>query len=121
MKLSKKAKILSMLCFLPLVSAGSCEPQVIPLNVKAEHPQRFVCERVDPESDRPALPPAHTIDWSSVLTVDQARGEHEAYKASILNRNGIVTGYITRLEGVNFVCWNNMEWQRQYYDGLPKD
>jgi hypothetical protein len=23
-----------------------------------------------------------------------------------------------KLEGVNFVCWNNMEWRRQYEAGL---
>lgn len=110
---SSKAAILSTCCFL----LASCDPQPVPLNIKAENPERFICERVAP-GDRPTLPPAHTIDWNSVQTVEQARSEHEAYAASILGRNGIVAGYVVRLEGVNFTCWNNMQWQRDFYDGL---
>lgn len=116
MRRSRLALTLSTFCF--LASSCASDPSVVPLNVKAENPDRFICERVD-ASERPALPPGHEIDWSTIRTVEQARREHEAYVASIRDRNGIVAGYIVRLEGVNFTCWNNMQWQRDYYDRLP--
>jgi hypothetical protein len=113
MKLLSKALILSTSC---LALTNCAETVPVPLNVKAENPERFLCQPV-PE-DRPALPSTHTIDWGAVETVEQAQFEHDAYVASILDRNGIVTGYILDLEGRLFTCWNNMQWQNEYYDGL---
>lgn len=112
----KLALTLSTLSFL----ASSCaqDPQIVPLNVKASNPDRFVCERAD-ASARPALPPAHVIDWATIQTVEQAKGEHDRYVASIVDRNGRVAGYLVSLEGINFTCWNNMQWQRDFYDRLP--
>lgn len=108
---------LSTFCFLA-ASCATADPHVVPLNVKAEHPERFVCERRTGDN-RPAIPPAYVVDWSRVQTVDQARSEHDSYVRSIVDRNGVISGYIVTLEGVNFTCWNNMEWQRHYYDALP--
>ena len=31
-----------------------------------------------------------------------------------------VAGYVLKLEGVNFICWTNMEWRRQYEAELAK-
>jgi len=77
----------------------------------------MVCETV-PEA-RPAIPPAYVIDWRAVQTVEQARQEHEAYIASVLDRNRIVSGYIVLIEGRLFVCANNAQFWRDYWAGLP--
>jgi len=109
---------LSTSCFL----LNSCGPtrEIVPLNVAAQHPERFVCDRLNPAT-RPALPAEFTIDWASIQTVEQARAAHNSYVASVRSREGIVAGYVVRIEQANFVCWNNMEWQRQFYRALPPE
>jgi hypothetical protein len=87
----------------------------------AEHlptpPDRLICERL---GTRPTIPPEHAIDWSQVRTVPQAQAEHQKYVATVRTREGVVAGYVLKLEGVNFLCWNNMEWRREYEKGLSK-
>lgn len=117
---SKLARILLTCSFPALISACASEPKVFPLNLKAKEPTWFLCERVNPETDRPALPATPDIDWSQVVTIDQARLAHEEYVRAVKDRNGIVIAYVVKLEGVNFQCWNNMENQNQFYDKLPK-
>lgn len=78
-------------------------------------PERLVCERA---GTRPTIPPAYTIDWSQVRTVAQAKAEHEKYVATILTREGIVAGYVLKVEGNLWRCWNNVEWRRQYEAGI---
>jgi hypothetical protein len=80
-------------------------------------PERLVCERA---GTRPTIPPEHAIDWSQVRTVDQAKVEHGKYVASIRTREGIVAGYVLKLEGNLFTCWNNMEWRRQFEAGVSQ-
>lgn len=74
-------------------------------------PERLICEAA---GERPAIPAEHVIDWNAVVTIDQARAEHAKYVASIRNREGVITGYIMRLEGKLFTCYTNMEWRRTY-------
>ena len=76
---------------------------------------RLICERI---GTRPTIPPEHKIDWSQVRTVAQAKVEHDKVMATVRTREGIVAGYILKLEGANFICWNNMEWRRQFEAGL---
>lgn len=78
-------------------------------------PERLICERT---GTRPSIPPEHLIDWSQVKTVSAAKIEHEKYVATVRTREGIVAGYVLKLEGVNFTCWNNMQWRREYEAGL---
>jgi hypothetical protein len=78
-------------------------------------PDRLICERA---GTRPAIPPEHQIDWSQVRTIPQAQAEHEKYKAVIRTREGIVAGYVLKLEGQLFTCWTNMQWRRDYEAGL---
>jgi len=98
--------VLSTCCFL-LASCG--EDKVV------EHlptpPERLICEAA---GDRPAIPAEYTIDWATVVTVDQARSEHMKYVASVRNREGVITGYIMRIEGKLFTCATNMQWRRTY-------
>lgn len=78
-------------------------------------PERLICEQA---GTRPAVPPEHAIDWGQVRTVDAAKVEHEKFVSVLRTREGLVAGYVLKLEGVNFTCWNNMEWRRQYEAGL---
>jgi hypothetical protein len=119
MKRSSLAWILSTLSFL-LVSCKH-DPHVVPLNLKARQPDWFVCEGVDPRTDRPALPPAVTIDWNSLSTVEDARLSHERYVARMIDRNERVVGYMVMIEGRLFTCANNMRAQRDFYDRLPPE
>lgn len=79
--------------------------------------ERLVCERA---GTRPTIPPEHAIDWSQVRTVPAARLEHEKFVQAVRTREGIVAGYVLKLEGISFVCWNNMEWRRQYEAGVAR-
>lgn len=97
------------------------DPEVVPLNLKARQPDWFTCEGVDPQSDRPTLPPAVTIDWNSLHTVQQAREAHDRYVARMVDRNGLVVGYMMLIEGRLFTCANNMQAQRDFYDALPAE
>lgn len=81
-----------------------------------DNPARLFCEAVPA---RPEIPSAYVIDWTKVQTVDQARGEHDAYVRSINARNGVVAAHIVELEGRLFVCSNNAQWWRDYWAELP--
>lgn len=99
-------------------SAASCGEvrSVSALRPDREHPERFVCEAA---GTRPQVPPEYVIDWSHVTTVPQAHAEHDAFVRRLRDREGIVAGYIVQLEGRHFVCFNNMQWQRDFYARLP--
>lgn len=79
-------------------------------------PERLQCVAA---GDRPAVPAEYVIDWSKVATVDQARAEHMKFVASVRTREGIVTGYILRIEGKLWTCSSNAEWLRDFYGALP--
>ena len=85
----------------------------------AEHlptpPERLICERA---GTRPVLPPEHAIDWPNVRTVDAAKIEHDKFVAVLRTREGLVAGYVLKLEGVAFTCWTNMQWRRDYEAGI---
>lgn len=94
-----------------------CSPQRVVEHLPTP-PERLICER---SGDRPALPPEYVIDWSKVATVPQAKAEHDTFVRSIRTREGKVAGYLVDVEGVNFTCWLNVEWRRNYEAGIaPK-
>lgn len=95
----------------PLRSASALRPD-------RTNPERFICE---PAGTRPQVPAEYVIDWSRVTTVPQARAEHDAFVRVLRNRERIVAGYIVQLEGRHFVCFNNMQWQRDFYSRLPTE
>lgn len=80
-------------------------------------PERLVCEQA---GTRPTLPPQYVIDWAKVSTAAQAKAEHQKYVAATLSREGVVAGYILKLEGVNFVCFNNALWRKEFEADLAK-
>jgi hypothetical protein len=108
MRLLTKALVLST-CSLTLTAASCGEKRVV--KALPTPPERLICEKA---GARPTLPPEHKIDWSQVRTVAAAKLEHEKFVGVLRTREGKVTGYVLKLEGVNFVCWNNMEWRRQF-------
>lgn len=69
--------------------------------------------------DRPAIPAEYVIDWSKVLTVPQARAEHETFVRSVRDREGVTVGYIVDIEGKLFACSSDAEWLRDFYGRLP--
>lgn len=100
--------------------ATACDPTqriAVPIKPPAE---RLVCVAA---GDRPAIPAEYAIDWSKVATVDQAQAEHAKYVASVRSREGVIAGYIMRIEGQLFACSNNAAWLRDFYaaqDDAPK-
>lgn len=112
MKLSKTALALSTLCLGIWVSGCGTQRVAQMLPTPKE---RLVCER---SGTRPVIPPEYKIDWTKVKTVGEAKAEHDKYVATVFTREGIVAGYVLKLEGVNFICWNNMEWRRNYEAGV---
>lgn len=111
MKRSLLAIALSTFC---LAGCGERPRVVAPLKPPAE---RMDCRVL--ESGRPSIPPEYAIDWSKVVTVDQARGEHDAYVRSVRTREGIAAGYIVQLEDRVFLCASDAEWLHDFFGRLP--
>lgn len=107
MRPTLKALALSTFC----LTAASCgEPQRV-VQALPTPPERLVCDKLPP---RPSLPPEYKIDWGRVTSVAQARSEHDKFVATLRTRENVITGYIRVIEGVQFVCWNNVEWRRDW-------
>jgi hypothetical protein len=111
-----------MLCFLPLLGTACKHPEVEAVAVKPPL-DKMACEAA---GARPAVPMEYAIDWSKVevpgnsrATLLNAQGEVVKLVASIRSREGIVTGYILRIEGSLFVCSNNAAWLRNFFAQLP--
>lgn len=102
------------LLLLGTVLLTSCSPNRI-VEAIPTPPERLVCE---PAGPRPAIPAEHKIDWSRVVTVPQARVEHDAYVRSIRSREGVITGYLVSIEDKLFTCAVNAQWRRDFEAGL---
>lgn len=110
MLLKRTALALSTCCFLlPLTACDHTIRVAVPVIPPAE---RLACVAA---GDRPAIPAEYAIDWSAITTVDQAKAEHLKYVASIRTREGVVSGYIVRIEGQLFACSNNAAWLRDFF------
>jgi hypothetical protein len=101
-----------------LMLCSACPSRTLsPTRPDLSHPERLVCEA---QEGRPTLPPEYVIDWSRVVTVEQARTEHDAYVRSVRSREGVIVGYVVSIESKLFVCSNNAEWWRDYWSGLDR-
>ncbi len=106
---------LLLLAALPLtLSLGACETTRIMVPV-APPADRIDCRELD---GRPRIPAEHVIDWSRVVTVEQAQAEHRAFVTSVRAREGVAAGYIVDLEGTLFACASDDAWLRDLYDGV---
>ena len=83
----------------------------------------MICEAA---GGRPAVAAEYVIDWTKVevrgnssATLLNAHTEVAKLIASIRSREGIVTGYILRIEGQLFACSNNAAWLREFFGKLP--
>lgn len=103
-----------MLCSLALASCG--EPKRIVTNLPPPSAW-LVCEEAGP---RPAIGAEHRIDWPKVVTVPQARAEHEQFVKVLRNRESTITTYLMSIEGKLFACGNNMQRLRQFYKDTAK-
>lgn len=106
------AAVLLTCCSLAITG---CSPDKVVQHLPTP-PERLICEDA---GARPTIPAEHAIDWSRVVTIDQAKAEHAKYVSSIRNREGVIVGYLMRVEGKLFVCHTNMEWRRTFEKGLP--
>lgn len=109
MKLLLKALALSTFCL------AGCETNRVAVPVKPPA-DRMDCQALD---GRPTIPAEYVIDWTRVMTVDQAKSEHEAFVRSVRTREGIVAGHIVEIEGRLFACSNDAAWLRDFFDRLP--
>lgn len=117
MQLNRRALARLMLCLGTSLSLVGCASSQHVADFLATPPDRLVCDQVGP---RPKIPPEYVIDWSKVTSVAEAQTEHQKYVASVRTREGIVAAYILQVEGVNFVCFNNMQWRKNYEADLAK-
>lgn len=111
------ALALLTLCSLPLLATGCKRPEVVAVPIQPPS-ERIQCAAA---GDRPGMPPEYAIDWANVATVDQAKAEHLKYVASVRSREGVIVGYIMRIEGRLFACSTNAEWLRDFFAGMPDD
>lgn len=109
MKQLLKVAALSTFC-LGISACGGTRERFKPIPIPAE---RMDCVAAT-KADRPKLPPTYVIDWSKVPTVAVAQLEVGKLLSSVLNREGIVTGYILELEGKVFMCSSDAQWLRDY-------
>jgi hypothetical protein len=113
MKLSVTVLALSTLC----LAVSACGEQKYTAEFIPTPPERLVCE---PAGSRPTIPPEFQIDWGHVTTLAQAKDEFAKYRANALSREGIVAGYVLKVEGQLFVCFNNMQWRKDFETELAK-
>jgi hypothetical protein len=107
-------------CFSALALSGCGEPKRVVTNI-APPSERLQCEAA---GARPAIAPEYKVDWTAALgapnvkqAVAQAMAEHAKFVASIRTREGLIAGYIVKIEGQLFVCSNNAAWLRDWYAG----
>lgn len=110
-----------MLCSLLTTACGK-EPEKIAVGITPPA-ERLICEAA---GDRPAIPAEYAIDWAKVevpgnsrATLANARAEVTRLIASFRSREGIVIGYLLRIEGKLFVCSTNAAWLRDFFAGVP--
>jgi len=113
MRLSATALALSTLC----LAISACGEQKYTAEFIPTPAERLVCERT---GTRPTIPAEYVIDWTKVTTVAQAHSEFDKYVAVIRNREGVVAAYVLKIEGANFLCWNNVQWRREFEADLAK-
>lgn len=95
---------------------AACEPKRVVESLPTP-PERLICEKA---GTRPTIPAEHEIDWTQVRTAAQAKIQHEQYVATVRTREGIVAGYVLKLEGNLWQCWNNVQWRREFEAGVQR-
>jgi hypothetical protein len=103
-----------MLC----LAVSACGEQKYTAEFIPTPKERLVCEQA---GTRPEIPHEYQIDWTQVTTVEQAKGEVAKLMKQEHGREAIVAGYILKLEGVNFVCFNNVQWRRDFEAEMAKE
>ena len=109
-----------------LFSAGSCKPDTVhsvsALRPDLTNPDRFKCELA---GTRPTILPNVEPNWIFVgeaptvaEALDRAKAEHREFVKRANERERIVAGYLLMVEDNLFLCFNNMTWQREFYQGL---
>lgn len=78
--------------------------------------EKLTCDAL---ATRPQIPPEYQIDWSKVVTVEAARGEHDAFVRTLRTREGLIAGHIVQIEGNWFSCWSTVKWHADYNGALP--
>ena len=114
---------LSTLCLAVSACAPTVKRTAEHIRLDKTNPERFICER---SGTRPKVPAEYQIDWDAIAAAPDvgvalgiAMAEHGRFVASVRSREGVVAGYVLDIEGKLFTCWNNMTWQREFYEGLP--
>lgn len=112
MKLSATVLALSTL-FL----TSACETTKRTASFIPTPPERLICERT---GTRPTIPTEYVIDWTKVSTVAAAKVEVGKLITQQHEREKVVAGYVLKVEGQNFICWNNAQWRREFEADLAK-
>lgn len=89
---------LSTLCLI------SCTPARI--QIARPPADKLVCDPL------PATPMLTPLDWSEMVTVDEAR-------VLVQQREGETADYIVALRGAWFSCSSDVDWNRDYNAALP--
>lgn len=114
---NERTHILGLFVVALLVFGGltGCKDRVVikPLNVAATYPDKFECEK-GVEGGRPALPPELAVPDS----LANYKEWHKEFLERVRARELVVANYVLALEAVNFKCWDNMQWQKDYYSKL---
>ena len=99
------------------LAVSACGPKRVQVPIPIPD-ERMDCVAI--KDQRPVIEPEYVIDWSGVVTVDQARAEHQAFVTRLRKREGPISGYIVKLEGQVFACADDAEWLRDYTADLIK-
>lgn len=100
---------LLMFCLVPAIAG--CEQKRVAVAIKPPA-DKLACKAA---GQRPIIPPEYVIDWSKVLTVPQAKSEHDKFVGVVRTREGIVAGYIIAVEDQLFACANNAQWLQDFF------
>lgn len=96
------------------LALSACGPRVV--TALPIPPERMDCALL--ADARPNIPPEYRIDWSGVITVEQARAEHSAFVTRLRARELPVALYVVRLEEQVFACADDAKWLRDYTAGV---
>jgi hypothetical protein len=115
--MKQSLKIVALLMSCSLAACGNERPEIHfkPIAIPTE---RMDCATL---ITRPAVPPAHEIDWETIskapdkeFAIRLAKLEVDKLKYSQVQRDAVVANYIVNIEGITFGCANDAQWLREY-------
>lgn len=97
-----------------ILCLNACSSKHIVTHIPID-PDKIDCVK---SAARPKIASEYKIDWQHVKTVATARSEHDAFVASIRDREHKIAAYIIAIENQLFLCASDAQFLRDREQGL---